>query len=293
MKELVVVSGKGGTGKTTIAAALAALVSEPVVADCDVDAPNLHLLLDPKVQDTEEFIAANVAVIDPTLCRACGACELNCRFGAIGSDFVVDPIMCEGCGVCEVSCPYNAVQMRERLSGYIYTSKTRFGPMAHALLLAGESNSGKMVARVRELARTLTETTEKELIIVDGPPGIACATIAAITGSSAGLVVTEPTVPAIHDLKRVLSLFQHFTIPVMVVINKADLNLRKSKEIESFCKEKDIPVVGQLPYDPIMYKAVVAGQTIIEYAPNHQLSTNLQNLWEKVEQQLDSISRST
>ncbi|MHA2426851.1 MAG: ATP-binding protein [Candidatus Hermodarchaeia archaeon] len=291
MKELVVVSGKGGTGKTTITASLAALASEPVVADCDVDAPNLHLLLNPKVQDTEEFIAANVAVIDPTLCRACGACELNCRFGAIGSDFVVDPIMCEGCGVCEVSCPYNAIQMKERLSGYIYSSKTRFGPMAHALLLAGESNSGKMVTRVRELARDLAKTTEKELILVDGPPGIACATIAAITGSNAGLVVTEPTVPAIHDLKRVLRLFQHFTIPVMVVINKADLNLRRSKEIESFCKKIDIPVVGQLLYDPIMYKAVVGGRPIIEHAPNHKLSTHLQNLWVIIEQQLNQFAQ--
>jgi MinD superfamily P-loop ATPase len=272
---------------------LAALASEPVVADCDVDAPNLHLLLGPKVQDTEEFIAANVAVIDPTLCRACGACELNCRFGAIGSDFVVDSIMCEGCGVCEVSCPYNAIQMQERLSGYVYSSKTRFGPMAHALLLAGESNSGKMVTRVRELARNLAETTENELILIDGPPGIACAAIAAITGSSAGLVVTEPTVPAIHDMKRVLSLFQHFSIPVMVAINKADLNPRKSKDIESFCEKKDIPVVGQLPYDPIMYKAVVAGQPIIEYNPNHQLSTDLESLWERVVQQLNRISRST
>ncbi len=284
MRELVVVSGKGGTGKTTITASLAGLAIDPVVADCDVDAPNLHLLLSPEVQKTEEFISAKVACIDPTLCRACGACEIACRFNAIGSEFVVDPILCEGCGVCEVSCPYNAIQMQDRLSGYTYTSKTRFGPMAHALLLAGESNSGKLVTQVRKLAHSLAETNERDLLIVDGPPGIACATIATITGANAGLIITEPTVPAIHDLKRVIDLFQHFRIPVLVAINKADLNPRKSKEIRAFCKKQQISVVGQLPYDPIMYEAVVAGLPIIEYAPNHPISVNLKSLWKRVEQ---------
>ena len=290
MSELVVVSGKGGTGKTTITASLAALAASPVIADCDVDAPNLHLLLSPEIQDTEEFIGAKVAYIDPTLCRACGACELACRFDAIGSDFTVDPIQCEGCGVCEVSCPYNAILMQDRLSGYVYSSETRFGPMSHALLLAGEGNSGKLVTQVRKQARTLAERNERDLILVDGPPGIACATIAAITGTRAGLIITEPTVPAIHDLKRVISLFQHFNIPVMVTINKTDLNLRKSEEIKAFCQNQQIPVVGQIHYDSIMYDAVVARRPIIEYAPNHMISNELTALWKVVEQHLAESS---
>jgi MinD superfamily P-loop ATPase len=289
MKELVIVSGKGGTGKTTITAALAALASNSIIADCDVDAPNLHLLLGPEIQFSEEFIESKVAVINPELCTQCGICENACRFDAISPDFQVDPIMCEGCGVCFISCPVNAIEMKDRLSGYIYTSETRYGPMAHALLLPGESNSGKLVTRVRALASKLTEKHERNLILTDGPPGIACAAIAAITGASAGLVVTEPTVPAIHDLKRILELFQHFRIPVMVLINKADLNVRKSKEINAYCHQSGVPIVGQLDYDLKMYEAVVAGQPIVEYAPSNRLSKALKTIWKKVEKQLNAV----
>jgi MinD superfamily P-loop ATPase len=288
MKELVIVSGKGGTGKTSIAAALAALAPNPILADCDVDAPNLHLLLAPEIKSSEEFIEAKVAVIDPELCTSCGICETACKFDAITPEFHVDPIMCEGCGVCYISCPANAIEMKDRLSGYIYTSETKYGPMAHALLLAGESNSGKLVTRVRELASKLATQYEKDLIIIDGPPGIACAAISAITGASAGLVVTEPTVAAIHDLERILELFQHFGIAVAVLINKADLNLQKTGEIKEYCQQKGIPIVGELVYDTIMYKAVVAGQPIVEYAPANRLSKTLENIWKKVEQQLDA-----
>ncbi|MDO8124992.1 MAG: ATP-binding protein [Candidatus Hermodarchaeota archaeon] len=289
MKELVIVSGKGGTGKTTITAALAALAPNPLIADCDVDAPNLHLLLGPEIQSTEEFIEAKVAVINPELCTGCGACEVACKFDAISPSFQVDPIMCEGCGVCFISCPADAIEMHERLSGYIYASETNYGPMAHALLLAGESNSGKLVTRVRELASNLAKKHGRKLILIDGPPGIACAAISAITGASAGLVVTEPTVPAIHDLQRVLELFQHFNMPVMVLTNKADLNIQKAQEIEEYCHQKGIPVVGELNYDPIMYKAVVAGRPIVEYAPSNMLSKGLKAIWKKVEQQLDAF----
>ncbi|MFX1576821.1 MAG: ATP-binding protein [Promethearchaeota archaeon] len=288
MKELVIVSGKGGTGKTSIAAALATLAPNPILADCDVDAPNLHLLLAPEIKSSEEFIETKVAVIDPDLCTSCGICEAACKFDAITPEFQVDPIMCEGCGVCYISCPKNAIEMKDRLSGYIYTSETKYGPMAHALLLAGESNSGKLVTHVRELALKLATQNEKDLIIIDGPPGIACAAISAITGASAGLVVTEPTVAAIHDLERILELFQHFGIPVTVLINKADLNLQKTGEIKEYCEQKGIPIVGELVYDTIMYKAVVAGQPIVEYAPTNRLSKTLENIWKKVEQQLDT-----
>ncbi|MHA2427198.1 MAG: ATP-binding protein [Candidatus Hermodarchaeia archaeon] len=291
MRELVVVSGKGGTGKTTITAALVALANEPVVADCDVDAPNLHLLLAPQIQSSEEFVASKLAVIVPELCNSCGACELACRFEAVKPDYTIDPILCEGCGVCQVSCPYNAIQMVERLSGYIYASETTQGPMAHAQLLAGESNSGKLVTQVRELARKLAETHEKNLILVDGPPGIACAAISSITGATAGLIVTEPTVPAIHDLHRVLKLFQHFEIPAMVVVNKSDLNTRKTKEITKYCQQHSIPMIGQLPYDPIMYEAVVAGRPMVDYAPDHPLSVSLRSLWQSVDQQLQVFDK--
>ncbi|MFW9935809.1 MAG: ATP-binding protein [Candidatus Thorarchaeota archaeon] len=288
MKELVIVSGKGGTGKTSIAAALATLAPNPILADCDVDAPNLHLLLAPEIKSSEEFIEAKVAIIDPELCTSCGVCETVCKFDAITPEFQVDPIMCEGCGVCYISCPANAIEMKDRLSGYIYTSETKYGPMAHALLLAGESNSGKLVTRVRELASKLATQYEKDLIIIDGPPGIACAAISAITGASAGLVVTEPTVAAIHDLERILELFQHFGIAVAVLINKADLNLQKTGEIKEYCQQKGIPIVGELEYDTIMYKAVVAGLPIVEYAPTNRLSKTLEKIWKKVEQQLDA-----
>ena len=287
MKELVVVSGKGGTGKTSITAALSVLSTNSIVADCDVDAPNLHLLLSPEIKACEEFIEAKVAEINPELCTSCGICEDVCKFDAITHDLHVDPIMCEGCGVCFISCPMSAIQMKDRLSGYIYSSETKYGPMAHALLLAGESNSGKLVTRVRELASKLAKEHEHELIITDGPPGIACAAISAITGASAGLIVTEPTMAAIHDLERVIELFQHFRIPAFVLINKADLNHTKTGEIRDYCQKRGIPVVGELLYDIIMYKAVVAGKPIVEYAPTNQISQALEEIWKKIEQQLD------
>lgn len=289
MKELAIVSGKGGTGKTTITAALAALAPNPIIADCDVDAPNLHLLLGPDIQFSEEFIESKVAVINPEMCTRCGACEAACKFDAISSDFRVDPILCEGCGVCFISCPVNAIEMQERLSGYIYTSETNYGPMAHALLLAGESNSGKLVTRVRKLASKLAKEHERSLILIDGPPGIACTAISTITGASAGLVVTEPTVPAIHDLQRILDLFQFFNMPVMVLTNKADLSIQKTKEIEAYCHQKGIPLVGQLNYDLVMYESVVAGRPIVEYAPSSMLSKDLKTIWKKIEQQLDAF----
>lgn len=285
MNEVVILSGKGGTGKTSVTAAFTTL-AHSVVADCDVDAPNLHLLLSPQIQKSEEFIASKVATIIPELCFECGACELACRFGAVTPDYTIDPIMCEGCGVCQVSCPYNAIQMQDRLSGYIYSSTTAYGPMAHAELLAGESNSGKLVTKVRELAREIAEVEDHSLILVDGPPGIACATIAAITGATRGLIVAEPTVPAIHDLERVVQLLNHFQIPALVLINKFDLNTRKSKEIERYCMKQDIPVVGQIPYDTVMYDAVVAGRPILEFAPKHRISTELKKSWTTIENHL-------
>jgi MinD superfamily P-loop ATPase len=286
MKELAIVSGKGGTGKTTITASLAVLAANHVVADCDVDAPNLHLLLNPKIEQTEEFADTKMASIDPELCTKCGACVSACRFEAISEKINVDPLMCEGCGVCALICPADAVQMKDKLSGYIYTSQTEFCPMAHALLMPGESNSGKLVTLVRQRARDLAKEKDKELVLVDGPPGIACAAIAAITGVTAGVVVAEPTVAAFHDLERTLQLFKHFEIPAMVVINKFDLNIKKTEEIESYCAGLGIKVVGRIPYDSMMIKAVVAGNPVVVHAPKHALHKALLSIWTNIKSQL-------
>ena len=286
MKELVIVSGKGGTGKTSIAAALTTLATNHVVADCDVDAPNLHLLLTPRVEHTEEFVVAKLASIDSERCTQCGACKTACRFGAINEEFQVDPILCEGCGVCPLVCPAEAIQLEDRLSGYVYTSETDYAPMAHALLLAGESNSGKLVTIVRKKAHELAKNQGKDLVLVDGPPGIACPTIAAITGATAGLIVAEPTVPAIHDMERTLQLFAHFQIPALVVINKCDLNVTKTEMIESYCSEQGVLVVGKIPYDSVMTKAIVAGESVVAYNPQHEISQTLQTIWTTVKQQL-------
>lgn len=286
MKELAIVSGKGGTGKTTIAASLAVLAASHVVADCDVDAPNLHLLLDPQILQTEEFADTKIAFIDPELCTKCGACVSACRFDAISEQLHVDSLMCEGCGVCALVCPADAVQMKDKLIGYVYTSQTDFCPMAHALLMPGEGNSGKLVSLVRQRARELAKSKEKELVLVDGPPGIACATIAAITGVTAGLVVAEPTVPAFHDLERTLQLFNHFKIPAMVAINKFDINIKKTEEIESYCAEIGIKIVGRIPYDLMMTRAVVAGNPVVVHAPEHELSKAIRSIWTNVKSQL-------
>jgi MinD superfamily P-loop ATPase len=289
VRELVVVSGKGGTGKTVITAAFAALASDHVIADCDVDAPNLHLLLHPVVRQTEDFVGSKVATISERACTRCEACRTACRFGAITEGFSVDRILCEGCGVCQLVCPSNAVTMEARVSGQVYVSDTEYGPMAHALLHAGEGNSGKLVTQVRKTAEKTAQDRGKTLVLIDGPPGIACPTIAAISGTTAGLVVTEPSVAAIHDLQRVLQLFTHFTIPAMVLINKSDLSRAKSKEIEHYCRQVGVDVVGRIPYASIMTRAVVAAQPIIIHSPNHPLSARIRRLWESTKTRLDSL----
>jgi len=284
--ELVVASGKGGTGKTSITASLATLAANHAVADCDVDAPNLHLLLSPRVKRTEEFVASKLASINPERCTKCGACREACRFDAIDERLRVDPILCEGCGVCALVCQAGAVEMRDRLSGYLYASETPYCPMAHARLLAGEANSGKLVTQVRQLAQQLARERGLELILVDGPPGIACPAIAAITGVTAGLLVAEPTVPAIHDLERALQLFTHFRVEAMVVINKFDLNRRKTREIEEYCADRGVEVVGRIPYDRIVTEAVVAGKPVVEHAPQHAVSQAIRTLWERIAKRL-------
>jgi len=266
MKQLTVISGKGGTGKTTLTAAFASLADNAVIVDCDVDAADMHLILKPEVMETGDYYGLMVAEIDPERCVECGRCRELCRFGAVGENFRINPCNCEGCAVCTVACPENAVSMMPRISGQVFSSRTRFGPLAHAKLGIGEEASGKLVSAVRECAKKLAEQYENDLIIIDGPPGIGCPVIAAISGTDLVLVVSEPTVSGFHDLKRVLKLTKHFRIPVVVCINKYDINEKNSLEIEEFCAAEDVAVLGRLPYTDEVTGAMLRGNTVIEYA---------------------------
>jgi len=282
MKQLTVLSGKGGTGKTTITASLAALAKNLVVADCDVAAPDLHMLLHPKVIKTQEFKGSKLAVIDEEKCINCGLCQDECRFEAITEDIKVDPISCEGCGVCTIICPVNAVTLTERISGHAYISKTKNGFMAHALLSPGEANSGKLVTLVRQNAKILAEKEHNDLVIIDGPPGIGCPVIASVTGIDAGLVVTEPTLSGIHDLERALQLLRHFNVTQFVCVNMHDINEENTEKIVSFCRENDIEVVGKIPFDTKVTEAMVNGKPIVEYAPESDVAKEIEKMWKKL-----------
>jgi len=281
MKQLTVLSGKGGTGKTTITASLAVLARNAVLADCDVDAPDLHMLLHPEVIKTQEFKGSKLAVIDNTKCDNCGFCREKCRFDAITEAIEVDPVACEGCGVCAAICPADAITMTERVSGYAYISKTRYGFMAHALLSPGESNSGKLVSLVRQNARILSEKEKSDLIIIDGPPGIGCPVIASVTGVDVGLVVTEPTMSGIHDLQRALQLLAHFSVTPLVCVNMYDINKDNTDKILRFCKENSIEVVGRIPFNPKVTEAMVNGKPIMEYAPESDVAKEIENIWKR------------
>ena len=281
MKQLTILSGKGGTGKTTITASLAVLARNAVLADCDVDAPDLHMLLHPEVIKTQEFKGSKLAVIDKTKCDNCGFCREKCRFDAITEAIEVDPIACEGCGVCAAICPADAITMIERVSGYAYISKTKYGFMAHASLNPGEANSGKLVTLVRQNARILSEKENSDVIIIDGPPGIGCPVIASVTGVDIGLVVTEPTMSGIHDLQRALQLLTHFSVTPLVAVNMHDINLDNTEKILSFCKENSIEVVGKIPFNPKVTEAMVNGKTIVEYAPESDVAKEIENIWKR------------
>ena len=279
--EIAIISGKGGTGKTTIAASFAALAQDLVVVDCDVDAPDLHMLLSPSIKKETPFQAAKVATIDIEKCTECGICEEHCRFDAI-SPPLVNPIACEGCAVCEYVCPEQAVQMIDRISGYLYESDTRFGPMAHAKLLPGEGNSGKLVTEVRNLAKAIANDTESECILIDGSPGIGCPVIATVAGIQVGIIVTEPTLTGIHDMERILTLLERFNITAKVIVNKFDINEKNSKKIEIYCENRDIEVLGKLKFDPITTKSMIAAKTLPEFAPDSEFTKTLRDIWNKI-----------
>jgi MinD superfamily P-loop ATPase len=280
LKQITVLSGKGGTGKTSLVGSLAALTKKTVMTDCDVDAPDLHLLLKPEILQTQEFKASRVAVMDEEKCIQCGKCEELCRFNAI-EKLVIDPILCEGCGVCAYVCPVEAIELRERISGYAFISRTKYGPMSHARLNPGEENSGKLVSLVRQNAKQVAENENCELIINDGPPGIGCPVIAAVGGVDIGLIVVEPSLSGIHDMERALGLLSHFKIASLVCVNKYDINEENTDRIVEFCRSNGVEVVGRIPFDPLVTEAMVAGKSIVEYSPKSRVSEAIAELWKQ------------
>jgi MinD superfamily P-loop ATPase len=287
MKQLTIISGKGGTGKTSITAAFASLAKDAVFADCDVDAADLHLILKPNVKKEKKFYGLKIASVDKEKCTGCKKCYEICRFEAIDEDINIIKESCEGCGVCEHICPFDAIQMVDRESGFSYISETRFGPMAHAFLKTAEEASGKLVTVVRENAKKLAEEKNKYMIIIDGPPGIGCPVISSITGVDLVLIVTEPTLSAIHDLERIFDVANHFKIPAIVCINKFDININNTNRIENYCKSKNIDIVGKIPYDTIVTKSMIHEKTIIEYSEEN-FSNIFIKMWENIRGRLDT-----
>ena len=291
MKELVVISGKGGTGKTSIVAAFAALAKNAVLADCDVDAADLHLVLEPKVRQTSDFSGGKKASIIAEKCIGCGKCQELCRFDAIhlngeGNDvvdktFTVDPISCEGCKVCVEFCPVDAIEFNDCINGQWFISDTRFGPMVHAKLGIAEENSGKLVTLIRKEAKRIATEQKKDLIIVDGSPGIGCPVIASITGADFVLIVTEPTLSGKHDLGRVADLAANFGIPTLLCINKSDLNREITAQIAEEAGKHGIKLAGKIRYDKAFTKAQIMKATVIEYTGG-RVSEEIKTLWRNV-----------
>jgi len=286
MRQIAIISGKGGTGKTTITAAFASLAENAVLADCDVDASDLHLILEPDTKETMDFHGLKLAKKDHDKCIDCGKCQEHCRFQAIDDNYDIIETNCEGCGVCELVCPVGAIELVQRHSGHAYISETRFGPMAHAALKTAEEASGMLVALVRNNARLLAKKHEKDLIIIDGPPGIGCPVIAAIAGVDIVLIVAEPTVSGLHDAERVIGVCKHFQISAMLCMNKYDLNVEMTEKMEKFCKSNDVKLAGRLPYDNITTEAMIAGQTVTEYSDG-AFSKELKKIWYKLEASLE------
>lgn len=285
VKQLTIISGKGGTGKTTISSAFTSLAENAVIADCDVDAADMHLIMRPEIIEKKDFYGLKVASIDRGLCTSCGNCTRSCRFGAIDEDLHIDVYGCEGCAVCEYVCPSNAIKMIDRKAGEFFISTTRFGPMAHAKLGIGEEASGKLVSVVRNTALDLARKHARDVIIIDGPPGTGCSVIAAITGVDLVLIVTEPTLSGIHDLERVLEVVKHFRIPAIVCINKYNVNEQKTQTIRDLCMAQEVEVVGILPYDRTPADAMLAGKSVTEYI-NNEFTFEVHNMWKKVRKYL-------
>lgn len=292
MKQLVILSGKGGTGKTIVTAAFAHLASQGqlagkvILADADVDAANLELILQPRLLEQQDFKGGKVAEIDKDSCTSCGDCEAVCRFDAISNVddlYVIDPIACDGCAACVYQCPSDSISMHEELAGKFYFSECahEYGPLYHANLLPGRDNSGKLVTLVKQRARQQALDGNHELIIVDGPPGIGCPVISAVSGANLALIVAEPSVAGVHDMHRVLQTVRHFGVRAMVCINKADIYPAGADEIEAFCHENGIKTVGRIPFDLTVTRAMVAGEAVTAFRPEAASSIAIAEIWEK------------
>jgi MinD superfamily P-loop ATPase len=284
VKEVVILSGKGGTGKTSIVGSFAAIAKNKVMADCDVDAADLHLLLNPSVKEENEFRSGQVAVIDKEKCIECDLCQSICRFDAI-HDYSIDRVSCEGCGFCSRICPVEASTMNECKAGDWFISDTKHGPLVHARLGIAQENSGKLVALVRQQAKELAEKNGLDYIISDGPPGIGCPVISSLSGVSLALIVTEPTLSGIHDMERVLGVCQHFGVPAMVCINKYDLNDKNTIAIHDYCRENGVDVAAMIPFDNAVTEAMVKGVSIVEHSDG-RVAREIKSLWQHIDQKL-------
>ena len=290
MKQIVIISGKGGTGKTSLVASLAALAGKSVLADCDVDAADLHLVVSPSPVERHDFIGGKRAVIDGERCTDCGTCAELCRFDAIAgesSDRAADPIRCEGCGVCAWFCPEQAIDLVDTIEGEWTLSETRFGPMVHARLNPAGENSGKLVSILRSEARLTAESRKIETVLIDGSPGIGCPVIASITGADLVLVVTEPTLSGLHDFERVIGLTRHFGIPSMVVVNKYDINEENTRRVEELATRLGTGVAGRIRFDPAVTEAQVKGVSLVEYS-SAGAGSDVVEVWKRVQWTLSS-----
>lgn len=291
IRELVIISGKGGTGKTSIVAAMACLADNKVIADCDVDAADLHLVLKHRVIEEKPFEGGSKALVNESACTGCGLCVDYCRFDAIeeaGEVYRIDPISCEGCGVCVRFCPEEAISMVPHVSGSWRVSDTPWGPLVHARLGIAEGNSGKLVTLLKKKARAIASEKGYDLILVDGSPGTGCPVIATISGAALILIVTEPTVSGLHDLERVMDLASHFGIRCAVCVNKADINPEMTKRIGDYCEGRDAPLLGVIEYDPDVTAAQVAGTSIVEFSKG-TASRSIRGLWERIHGIINSL----
>lgn len=280
MKEIVILSGKGGTGKTSIAGSFAALASSKVLCDCDVDAADLNLLLEPSVEEEYDFTGGLLAFINADICCQCNLCTQLCRFSAI-KDFKVDDIACEGCGLCARICPVKAIDMKSNVAGRWFVSKTKYGPLVHARLGIAQDNSGKLVAQVRQRAKQIAAEGDLDYIISDGPPGTGCPVISSLTGADLALLVTEPTLSGAHDLERIIQVCWHFGVKAVVCINKFDINELNTRKIEQFCNESETRIVSRIPYDAAVTEALMQAVPVVEYTECNA-SEEIINLWQNI-----------
>ncbi|HDR67753.1 MAG TPA: 4Fe-4S dicluster domain-containing protein [Bacteroidaceae bacterium] len=292
MKEITILSGKGGTGKTSVTAAFASIAQNTIFCDGDVDAPDLHLILHPVIRETHSFPGGWKASIDPVMCTGCGLCMDYCRFDAIHQDssgrYYINPVQCEGCRLCERICPAEAIASERGMNNFWFVSDTRFGKLVHARMQAGEENSGKLVTTVRTHARELANNAGSRFIITDGPPGIGCPAIASVTGTGAVVMIMEPTRSGLHDARRLAELVKGFNIPIFAIINKYDMNEEVAAEITSWLLTEHIPLLGKLPFNESVVKAMIENKSITEFDPGSELSQNLKKSWDTLVEVLEN-----